>query len=164
MAAPSQIRIVSREVLDDIRSAAWLESETHPSANLHQRHETADICEPDNVERVWRVLGICVAEIRMALRAILTPDSAAWHQNDLLRPDHWDFLFTSTLPPHTANFLKEKIHEYLLARVLADRLEVFIPEAASAWRIRASDALATVTATASTASSLRPARRPLWPL
>lgn len=164
MTAPTQIRIISREALDDIRSAAWLESETHPSANLHQRHETADICEPDNVERVWRVLGICVAEVRMALRAILTTDTAVRHQNDLERPDHWDFIFTSTLPPHTANFLKEKIHEYLVARVLADRLEVFIPEAASQWRIRASDALSTLYTTVSTAASIRPVRRPLWPL
>lgn len=158
------IRISSREVLDDIRSAAWLESETNPDADIHCRHEMADICEKDNIERVWRILGLCVAEIRMALRAILIPDPQERLHNDLDRPQHWDFTFSNSLPPHTANFLKEKIHEYLVARVLADRLAVLIPGAAGFWLSNASDILTTISSTSYSASSLRPVRRPLWPL
>lgn len=159
-----RIRIASREVLDDIRSAAWLESETNAGADLHRRHEMADICEKDNIERVWRILGICVAEIRMALRAILIPDPQGWLHNDLERPEHWDFIFQNPLPPHTANFLKEKIHEYLVARVIADRLAVLIPDAADFWLSNAADILTTISSTSNNATEIRPVRRPLWPL
>lgn len=160
----ANIRISSREVIDDIRSAAWLESETNPDADIHSRHEMADICEKDNIERVWRILGICVAEIRMALRAILIPDPQEWLRNDLERPEHWDFIFQNRLPPHTANFLKEKIHEYLVARVISDRLAVLIPDAADFWLSSASDILSTISSTSNSATTLRPVRRPLWPL
>lgn len=158
------IRIVSSEVLDDIRSAAWIESETHPECNLHQRHEMADICEKDNIERVWRVLGICVAEIRAALRSVLIPDRSVFWQNDLESPEEWIFSFGSQPAPHIANLVKEKIHEYLVARVMADRLSVLMPMSAVCWEEQGKDAFAMLSSIASTELPYSPARRPLWPL
>ena len=157
------ITILSREVIDDIRSAAWLESETHPDSNLHQRHEMADICEKDNAERVWRVLGLCDAEIRLVLRKVLSEYDDSIQSNDLMQPEKWQYDFKCRLPPHTAALLKEKIHEYMVSRVMADRMEVFIPEAALPWKLRASDAMTSLTAAAQTTSLLTPARRPLSP-
>ena len=87
------IRILSQEVLADIRSAAWLESELHPELDLHRRHEMADICEKDNIERVWRIAGLSVAEIRFALDRILEQPADSGGINLLEQPEHWDFLF-----------------------------------------------------------------------
>ncbi|MCM1491387.1 MAG: hypothetical protein NC095_11285 [Muribaculum sp.] len=159
----STITILSREVIDDIRSAAWLESETHPGSNLHQRHEMADVCEKDNVERVWRILGLCDAEIRLVLRKILSESDDTYQRNDLLTPDEWFYDFKCRLPPHTASLLKEKIHEYMVSRVMADRLEIFIPEAVLPWKQRASEAMSALSTAAQTTSLLTPARRPLSP-
>ena len=111
----SVISISSSEVICDIRAAAWLDSETHPECNLHQRHELADICEKDNIDRVWRVLGICDSEIRIALRNLLIPDRLHHLDNDLDAPDTRTYVFKTRLPPHTTAFLKEKIHEYMVA-------------------------------------------------
>ena len=152
------------EVLADIGSAAWLEQELHPEADRHRRHQMADICQRDNVERVWRVLGVAVAEVRLALLAILASRGDPLGSNELDRPECWSFSFCGQLAPDILTFLKEKIHEYLVASVMADRTAVIIPGACAVWQMRAADALVALReAAASSAGRLRPVRRPLWP-
>lgn len=158
------MRILSGEVLADIRSAAWLESETHPECNLHQRHEMADICEKDNIERVWRVLGLCVAEIRLALKEILEPEIASEVQDLLERPSEWLFSFRRRLPEPVAQLLKEKTHEFLVARVMADRLAVLIPVSAQCWADRGADSLSAIRGVAQTSAVMRPVQRRMWQL
>ncbi len=157
--------IKSKEVLDDIRSAAWLESELHPELDRHRRHEMADICEKDNIERVWRVLGIAIAEIRLALQKILSPQSQISLVNDLERPEGWEFSFLFQLPSSSTSYLREKIHEYLVAAVMADCTAVIIPTAAKIWQERASDAIASLQNLASiSCPNCANVVRPLWPL
>lgn len=155
--------IKSDEVMADLRSAAWLEQELHPELDRHRRHQMADICEKDNVERVWRVLGLSVAELRLALLRILQPQKGIRTVNELDRPDEWIFSFLFKLPSDNVAYIREKIHEYLVAAVMADRAAVIIPQCAGIWRERASTALAELQAFAST---VRPpfakVRRPLW--
>ena len=159
------LRIKSDEILADLRSAAWLEQELHPELDRHRRHQMADICEGDNADRVWRVLGISIAELRLALRRLLKPPTAFSPANDLERPDSWNFNFTYRLPDATALYIKEKIHEYLVAKVMADRTSAIIPSCADVWRIRAQDAHAALRETAATAATAHsPVRRPIWPL
>lgn len=164
MMSPTIIYIRSREVCDDIRSAAWLESEIHRESNLHQRHEMADICEKDNVERVWRVLALSMAEITHSLKGVLTADDKPELDNSLEHPSSWILTFRNRLDPHVAGLLKEKIHEYLVARVMADRLDVLIPAAACGWKGRADDILCSITVLAQTEATFAPVVRPLWPL
>ena len=152
------------EVLADIGSAAWMEQELHPGIDRHRRHQMADICQRDNVERVWRVFGVTVAEIRFALITILKPPGDLLPANELQRPECWSFTFLVRLAPDTLSFLKEKIHECLVAAVMADRTAVIIPEASAVWRMRAAEALVALReAAASSACRPRPVRRPLWP-
>lgn len=157
--------IKAGEVLDDVRSAGWLESELHPELNRHRRHEMADICEAGNMERVWRVLGVAVSEVRLALLKILCQCWDVSPSNDLEHPDSWHFRFLFHLPKDTLRYIKEKIHEYLVAAVMADRTAVIIPSAALTWKQRAEDALATLRQIAATTRPpFAPICRPLWPL
>lgn len=157
--------IKTSEILDDVRSAAWLESELHPELDRHRRHEMADICEKGNIERVWRVSAISVAEVRMALSRVLRQESRVVHDNSLERPDRWDFRFICMLPPSILAYIKEKTHEYVVARVMADRAAVIIPAASSVWEERAKTALLSLADVSSTIRlTYGPVRRPLWPL
>lgn len=157
--------ILSSEIFADIRSAAWLESELHPELDRHRRHEMADICEKGNVDRVWRVLGVGVAEIRLALLKLLCPQCLISTVNELECPASWHFRFAVPLQEATPVYIKEKIHEYLVASVMADRTSVIIPQGASVWSDRADMALAALREVSSTAQiSYTPVRRPLWPL
>ncbi|MDE6741707.1 MAG: hypothetical protein K2J58_05185 [Muribaculaceae bacterium] len=157
--------IKSDEVLADIRSAAWLEQELHSDLDRHRRHQMADICEPDNVERVWRVLGIAIAEIRLVLLKILRPRGDLLPVNNLERPSEWRFAFRQRIAPDMMEFLKEKIHESLVAMVMADRAAVIIPQCAHIWSDRAEETLSALrNLAATTRSSVAPVRRPLLPM
>lgn len=157
--------IKSDEVVADIKSAAWLEAELHPELNLHRRHEMADICETGNIERVWRILAIKIAEIRLALLKILLPEKRLSQTNDLQNSTSWHFRFLFPLPKDTLLFIKEKIHELLVAAVMADRSAVIIPAAAPFWKDREEAALRALQNLAATIRPPHsPVRSPLWPL
>lgn len=161
----SELCIKQDEVLADIRSAAWLEQELHPDLDRHRRHQMADICEAGNAERVWRVFGVAVAEIRLALASILRPEKEQAADNGLQPADDWRFCFRFSVPPATLGYIREKIHEYLVDRAMADRAEVIIPQCAAIWSDRAAEALASLRIVASTTRPPHaPVRRPLWPI
>ncbi len=158
------LTILSDELLADLRSAAWLESELHPELDRHRRHEMADICEPDNVERVWRVLALCEAQVRLALARILCAPAQTPEANLLLRPTQWDFSFRFAISTPSGGFLREKIHEYMVSAVMADRCSTIIPPAAATWQQRRDGAIAALrNLAATTRLPTGPARRPLFP-
>ena len=159
-----ELCIRSDSVLAEVRSAAWLEQELHPEIDRHRRHQMADICEDDNAERVWRVLGVAVAELRLALLRIMRPEKDQSHVNNTERPDKWRFSLLFPLPQATVGWIREKIHEYLVASVMADRAAVIIPQCAGIWSGRATEALAQLRNVAATCRPpYAPVRRPLWP-
>lgn len=159
-----KLTIIAEEVLADIRSAAWLESELHSEIDRHGRHEMADICEKGNIERVWRVLGISVAEVRVALQKILCQEKQISRVNVLEEPESWNFTFLYRLSNYSISYIKEKTHEYLVSSVMADRTSVIIPTAADVWRFRAETALSALRTMASTKQMpCSRVRRPLSP-
>ncbi len=161
----SHLTLYSSEILADLRSAAYLESELHPELNRHRRHEMADICEADNIERVWRILGIAEAQVRMALIRILQPQENILPYNTLRQPKGWRFHFLFPVSKTIIAYLREKIHEYMVAAVMADRTETIIPSAAPTWNERRESALAALRSLAATTRPPSPpVRRPLWPL
>ncbi len=158
------LSILSAEVLDDVRSAAWLEGELHPELDRHRRHEMADICEEGNIERVWRVLALCGAQVRLVLSRIIRHESRTPHTNTIQRPTKWDFQFKFSIGNTAKGLIREKIHEYMVAAVMADRTATIIPEAADVWNKRMEGALAGLSNLAATTRlPTGPARRPLYP-
>lgn len=161
----AKIIIKSSEVLCDLRSAGWLESEINPDSNLHRRHEAADICEKDNVDRVWRILGVCAAEVRMALKSVMTFDfKKDAILNDLATPEQWKFSFRPDIDTATLELFKEKIHEYMVARVMEDRMRVILPGTALTWSERAQTSMSEIASLGSLTAEKHPVRRRLCPI
>ncbi len=151
--------------MDDVRSAAYLESELHPELDRHRRHEMADICEAGNIERVWRVLALADAQVRLTLSRILRQQDAIPLANELRRPAVWSFRFKFPISTTMLNFLREKIHEYFLACVMADRMGVIIPSAEPVWKERLESALSALQDMAAAMQHPSgPVHRPIWPL
>lgn len=157
------VSILSREVIDDIRSAAWLESELHEDLSLHRRHEMADVCETGNIEKIWRVLGLCDAEIRMAIGRVLITSSDVVPANLIETPKAWEYSFAAGLRTDTYRLIKELIHDYFVAMAMADRAAVIIPECASIWKERGRDALTALEQCAAAEIAGVPVRRRLCP-
>lgn len=157
----ASITFLADEVIADVRSAAWLESELHQDLDRHRRHQMADICEEGNIERVRRVLSVAVAEARMALAPALHPPGVAIDVNILQFRQRWIFRLMYSPDAATLIFIREKIHEFLVAAVMADRTDVIIPSASSLWRERKACALEALAEAAASIPSC--GRRPLSP-
>lgn len=157
------ISILSCEVLDDLRSASWLVSEIIDYTNLHTRHEIDDICEKDNIEAVWRVVGTAVSEIRLEMIKILEPQRWIIHANELTRPGSWEFSFKIKLPDSKETYLRDKIHDYLVARAMADRTAAIIPSASAYWKERLEEAMSGIRIACAGCVSSGKVRRPLLP-
>ena len=162
--AMTRITILSSEVLADIRSAGWLESDLNSDAGLHRRHQAADICEGDLIDRVWRVLGLCVAHVRMSLRRVLAVEGGGDVSDCLECPERWEFCFRVVPGEQVLALMKEKIHAYMVAMVMADRLGVIMPGTAGPWHKASADAMADLERLAGMSGVAERARRPLWPL
>ena len=147
--AMTRITILSSEVLADIRSAGWLESDLNSDAGLHRRHQAADICEGDLIDRVWRVLAV----------------EGGGDVSDCLEcPERWEFCFRVVPGEQVLALMKEKIHAYMVAMVMADRLGVIMPGTAGPWHKASADAMADLERLAGMSGVAERARRPLWPL
>lgn len=159
----TRITILSSEVMADLRSASWLVSEINDPTNRHIRHEMADICEKDNIDAVWRVLGTAVTEVRVEMIRILEPQKWITLANELQTPESWEFSFKIRIPDSKETYLREKIHEYLVARVMADRTAAIIPAAMAYWTERREEAIAGIRLTSAGCINTGKARRLLWP-
>ncbi len=160
----TKITILSSEIFADLRSAGWLESEINPDGNLHRRHEIADICERDNIDRVWRILGTATAMVRLTLRSMTLHAPTGDWSNELEMPEQWVFVFRRRHTDAVAQYIKEKIHEYLVATVLSDRLKVLLPEESQPWEEKERNALLELSTIASAYPQEHPVRRRLSPL
>lgn len=172
------MKLLTSEILADIKAAAFLESELHPELDLHRRHEMADICEAPNVERVWRLIALHASEVRVLLMRLSRPgghdhrpckkpgaERFPAQDNILETPGILRFQVPWHIADDVKSFLKEKAHDYILSRVMADRCAVIIPTAAPHWRARGDDAMEALRkASAAASQGLRPVRRPLPPL
>lgn len=138
-----QLGFYFKQLLYDIRTLAFVEGDIMPSDAEHARHQTIDIGEHGNVDRVKRILSLGVAECAELCypfsRRPLTgdmylddcPQDECIYGIELNVPEH----FSET----TAMLLKEQIHEYLVCRVLSDWFSITKPEASMRWQLKLAD-------------------------
>lgn len=92
----------------------------------HELHQTFDICEPGNVERVGHILSLAFIEATNMASALLRKDSAKCRAGFRL-------MFRQEVDHSRVQLVGSLVKEYLIARVLDDWLTVTLPEAASVW-------------------------------
>lgn len=131
-------------LLYDISNLAYVVGDLRgDSLSAHRLHQTFDICEEGNVDRVDRLLALAFSEVGMALRKVA------------IEPPAMDRLSNSDAPPEEFRLrlrrcaggeswrirLKEAVNEFMTARVLAGWLRVTLPEAADFWKEQADSML-----------------------
>jgi len=126
------------ELLYDISNNAFVEADIMGEGNEHAQHQTFDIAEDGNVNRVTRMLNLAHAECV----EILYPFSKTAVENTETRSDalteatSYSIVLSvpETFSKSTVDLLEHYIHEYLICRVLADWFSITKPEAAANWR------------------------------
>lgn len=135
-----------KTLLYDIANMAYVISDTgYPQSHGH--HRVKDICQPGNIDRVARVLGLAYAEILSVLAPVLNPLSLNVCRDSSASPHDYRIDFSDaeelrySLTDELKLKIKETAHEYMVARVLFDWLGVTLPECADVWKFRMEKAL-----------------------
>ncbi len=128
-------------LLYDISNLAYVEADVIPDEALHSKHQTADITEEGNVDRVTRILDLTHALCTEALYPYTkeTPEDLA-EFNDLLEEEP-RYVITLKIPTTfsvtTARLLEKLIHEFMVLNVLADWLSITNPNASAKYMEKA---------------------------
>jgi hypothetical protein len=130
------LRFSREALLYDISNYCFVEGDITQTESEHDKHQIMDVAEDGNVDRVTRVLDLAYSEcVEMlypyAKRAIDSDDIS-----DELEEKE-EYTIEMKMPPGfsmtTLDFLSTQIHEYMVARVVADWLSITKPTAAQNW-------------------------------
>lgn len=163
----STISFSRDELLYDISNMAYVVGDISAgSASPHSLHQTFDICEKGNIDRIDRLLGNAFAEAGTILRKVtVTPPD---EEREIGNSDPYPAVYRLTLLRGKVSEdwrirLKEAVHEYMVARALHGWLSVTLPEAADVWEAKAEDARSMISACATASARANGVRRPLSP-
>lgn len=131
------------QLLYDIKNCAYIEGHIMETDNEHQRHTVQDVGEEGNVDRITRVLDLAVAQCREMLYPYIKHHIHRPELNDVLKEKSVYGMVLSV--PHgfsqtTLNLLEQLIHEYLVAKAVADWMSITNPAKAETWAIKAREA------------------------
>lgn len=144
------MKILKKALLYDISNMAYLIADTGDHSN-HSLHRVRDICQDGNIDRVARVLGLAYSQVLVALLPILAPPRLDIEKDQSVVPHDYiinlrkdaDMKFRLTKERQLK--IKETVHEFMVAKVLADWLYVTLPPAADVWKYRAEVSLEALT-------------------
>ena len=139
-----KIKYNRKNIHYDIANLCFVIADIHGEAGEHAVHQTADVCESGNIDRINEVLRVALA----AVERVLAP--------------------VEKYLCHAPKRLWTLVHEYLVCRGVADWLSVTLPQLAAVWREKAQLVLDAIAAEAATLAKLfttrgRFRRRPLSP-
>lgn len=136
--------ITHDELVYEISSLAYVIADvSEGKVSPHALHQTFDICEGGNLDRVDSLLTLAASEVAAAL-----PPG-----NSLLRRRGNFILSLKTLRPESARNATELAREYMVASVLHGWLSVTLPSAAACWEERKEELLGSLLALSATSLS-----------
>lgn len=154
------------QLLYDIKNLGYVEGDLMADNQQDAKHQTQDIGEWGNVDRVTRVMNLAMSEAVEALYPYTKhdiPDGAEPLADTFEEPE--EYTIQLTLPGDfsatTFRLLRDLIHEWLVCRVMGDWLSITKPDAAANWLAKAEDILAKVKK--AIASRKGKVRRPMKP-
>ena len=138
------LTFIRSELLYDVQNYAYVEGDIMTPPNEHAQHQTFDVVEDGNIDRISRVLGLAYAEcVELLYPFTKSAVEDVETRNDILDA-LTEYVITLTVPEtfskSTCDILVRYIHEYLVCRALSDWLSITKPEAAANWRVKAEEA------------------------
>lgn len=135
------------QLLYDIKNLGFVEGDIMTDDRQDAKHQTQDIGESGNVDRVTRLLNLGMSEVVETLYAYtkheLPEDEDITLDDTLEEPDMYTVKLKvpSSFSATTLRLLRDLIHEYLVCRVIGDWLSITKPEVATNWLAKADAAL-----------------------
>lgn len=112
-----------KRVLYDVGNLAFVVADVREDKHsAHSLHQTFDILESGNIDRVNGILDLASAEVGVLLNRHIQSGA------------------TCKVNSPEDRLKRELVHQFLVARVLADWLSITLPEAAGVWKEKAAEA------------------------
>lgn len=140
------MQIKKKALLYDIANIAFVIADTGDDLN-HSLHRVRDVCEEGNLDRVARVLGLAYSQVIAILSPVIDSPEINVEKDFSEVPRNYPIDFSDNpdlkfvLTAEMKLKIKETVHEYMVAMVLADWLGITYPVAADVWKDRAEQAL-----------------------
>lgn len=113
--------------------------------DAHTLHQTFDICQGNNLERIDNLLTLAFTEVSQALSLLTLPiPGSRISRRGTQMPLLLKFKDGCVSTPRLLR-IRETVREFLIARALAGWLSVTLPTAATTWDERAATLLSTIT-------------------
>ena len=116
------------ELLYDCKNIAYVEGDVMPTNDEHDRHQVMDIAEDGNIDRVSRVIGVAIADVREMLFPYTKEEIKDVESTDdtLESPDQYtiEMKVPKDFSKTTIDLLAKYIHEYIVYQVLKDWMSI----------------------------------------
>lgn len=133
------LHFIREQLLYDIANLGYVEGDVMKEDAPHPRHQTQDIIQEGNVDRITRVLAIAHATCVEALYSYTKHDIEEDNINNILTEPE-EYLIRLFLPKEfsqtTLNLIAKCVHEYLVICAMEDWLSITNPPASSKWAER----------------------------
>ena len=125
--------IVDRErVLRDVANLAYVAADIREGRfKPHELHQTFDICEGENLERIDHIIDTATEELKH-----LFGDNLDYRANNNINER---FCNNLDCRQPESKLMALYSHEFVVTRVLGDWLSLTLPEAAGVWQEKAHD-------------------------
>ena len=132
--------------LADIGNIAYVAADISSESDAHAVHQTFDILQEGNINRVARVAGLAFAAIQQTLSPLLVMPRPPATLRDLSeKPRDYVLELSDSLMTHRRRALpvliKELSYEFIVCMVIADRLSLTLPHLAPPWKEKADGVL-----------------------
>lgn len=134
-----------QEIVDDLKQYAFVTGDILKTEDEHARHQIQDIAEDGNIDRVTRVMNLCMAECREILFPFTKDDveDEESRTNTLTEVEEYNInmLVPDDFSNTTVTLLEQLIHEFIVARIMADWMSITNRPEEETWEKKAEEAL-----------------------
>lgn len=115
-------------LLDDIKNIGYIEGDSMPTEDDHDRHLMMDIGEDGNVDRVTRTMDLafneCVHSLYPYTKTLINDGEVI--TDDFVETDIYSVILTipEEFARATAIMVKEYIHDYIVSMAIRDWIEI----------------------------------------
>ena len=130
------------QLLYDIENICFIEGETLDNSQYKTTQLIQDAGQRGNVDRITRILDLCVDHCREALYPFSKKDVFIPVRDDMFEEEKEYYIFLS-LPTgfsqSTLDYLEKLIHEFIVDTAVADWLSITNPNKMDIWKAKSYD-------------------------
>lgn len=137
------ITLKRTELLYDIGQDSYTEGDLMPEDSGHAQHLTQDIAECSQIDRTTRIMNLayseCVELLYPYTKVQIDKEEGLTLDDKLSEPEEYVFQLENlpaTVSATSIELLRNLLHEFIVCRVLQDRLDITKAEVSGKWQAK----------------------------